>query len=60
MHEASLERNKLYAVLPDAGAEADDLVRVVDEDGDSYLYPTGWFVAIEVPKSVQDSVLKAS
>ena len=49
MHEASLERNKLYAVLPDAGAEADDLVRVVDEDGDSYLYPTGWFVAIEVP-----------
>jgi hypothetical protein len=59
-HEASLERNKIYALLPDPQAEADGLVRVIDEDGESYLYPCDWFVAVEVPKAVQESVLKVS
>lgn len=59
-NEASLERNKLYAILPDQRAEADGLVRVIDEDGEDYLYPASWFVAVEVPKAVQESVLKAS
>jgi hypothetical protein len=59
-YEASLERNKLYVVLPDADAEREGDVRVVDESGEDYLYPADWFVALEVPKAVQDSVLKAS
>jgi hypothetical protein len=59
-YEASLEVNKLYAVIPDERAAADGLVRVIDEDGEDYLYPEAWFVAVEVPKAVQDSVSKAS
>lgn len=59
-HEASLERNKLYVLLRDRKAEADGLVRVIDEDGEDYLYPADWFVAVEVPKAVQASLLKAS
>lgn len=59
-NEASLERNKLYVLLPDRQAEADGLVRVIDEDGEDYLYPADWFVAVEVPKAVQASLLKAS
>lgn len=59
-NEASLERNKLYVLLPDPQAEADGLVRVIDEDGEDYLYPADWFVAIEVPKAVQTSLLRAS
>jgi len=59
-NEASLERNKLYALLPDRQAEADGLVRVIDEEGEDYLYPADWFVPVEVPKAVQESVLKAS
>jgi hypothetical protein len=58
--EASLERNKLYVVLPDPRAETDGLVRVIDEDGEDYLYPAGCFVAVEVPKVVEQSLLKAS
>jgi len=58
--EASLERNKLYVVLPDPRAEADGLVRVIDEDGEDYLYPADWFVAVEVPKVVERSLLRAS
>jgi hypothetical protein len=59
-NEASLERNKLYVLLPDRQAEADGLVRVIDEDGEDYLYPADWFVAVEVPKAVRASLLKAS
>ena len=59
-NEASLERNKLYVLLADRQAEADGLVRVIDEDGEDYLYPADWFVAVEVPKAVQASLLRAS
>jgi len=59
-NEASLERNKLYVVLPDPKAEADGLLRVIDEDAEDYLYPAEWFVAVEVPKAVQASLRKAS
>lgn len=59
-NEASLERNKLYVLLPDRQAEADGLVRVIDEDGEDYLYPADWFVAVELPKVVQTSLRKAS
>jgi len=59
-NEASLERNKLYVLLPDRQAEADGLVRVIDEDGEDYLYPADWFVAIEVPKAVRASLRKVS
>jgi len=59
-NEASLERNKLYVALPDAKAEAEGLLRVIDEDAEAYLYPAQWFVAVELPKAVQDSLRKAS
>ena len=59
-NEASLERNKLYVVLPDRQAEADGPLRVIDEDGEDYLYPADWFVPVEVPKAVQASLRKAS
>jgi hypothetical protein len=36
---ASLEIRKLYPVVEDADAEANDLIRVVDESGESYVCP---------------------
>lgn len=59
-YEASLERNKIYRVLPDPDAAKDGDVRIVDESGEDYLYPSSWFVALEVPKAAQASLLKAS
>ncbi len=59
-NEASLERNKLYILVRDRQAESDGLVRVIDEDGEGYLYPADWFVAVEVPKAVQVSLRRAS
>ena len=59
-NEASLERKRLYVRLRDRKAEADGLVRVIDEDGEDYLYPADWFVAVEVPRAVQASLREAS
>jgi hypothetical protein len=59
-YEASLERNKIYVVRPDPQAERDGDIRIVDESGEDYLYPASWFVAVQVPKAVQASLLKAS
>lgn len=59
-YEASLERHKIYRLRPDRQAERDGDIRIVDESGEDYLYPAEWFVALEVPRAVQASLVKAS
>ena len=59
-YETSLERNKIYAILPDDEAERAGDLRVVDESGEDYLFAANRFVAIEVPTAVRASLLKAS
>ncbi len=51
---------KIYVVLPDLRAEADGLIRVIDEDGEDYLYPNDWFEPVEVSKVIETSLLRAS
>jgi hypothetical protein len=46
---ASLEIRKLYPVLADTDAEAHDLIRVIDESGEDYLYPAGMFQKLTLP-----------
>ena len=48
----SLEVRKLYAVLPDERAAANDHIRVIDETGEDYLYPAKYFVPIQLPPEV--------
>jgi hypothetical protein len=59
-YEASLERNKIYVALPDAQAESDGDIRVIDESGEDYLFSAQRFIAIEVPQAVRASLLRAS
>jgi hypothetical protein len=48
-YPASLERHKVYRVLPDKDAEQDGDLRIVDESGEDYLYPAKYFVLVELP-----------
>lgn len=59
-YPASLEPRKLYSVVQDASATKHDLVRIIDESGESYLYPADYFVALRLPNSVRDALSKAS
>lgn len=56
---ASLELRKLYEVLEDAEGEKDDMIRVIDESGEDYLYPSDMFVAAPLPAAIEEAVLHA-
>ena len=56
-HEESLELRKIYELLEDATAEEDGLFRVIDEDED-YLYPSSWFLRIDLPHEVEEAILE--
>jgi hypothetical protein len=56
-YEASLERRKIYQVLPDARASRHELVRVIDESGEDYLYPESYFAPISLPQPLRRAVL---
>lgn len=55
----SLERRKFYEVVPDPHAEAEGMLRVIDESGEDYLYPLTYFVEVALPAKVQDSLQAA-
>jgi len=58
-YPASLELRKIYICLPDAEAETDGFLRVVDESGEDYLYPSRFFAAITVPEVVEKALAGA-
>lgn len=51
---------KIYQVLPDASAERSDYIRVIDDEGEDYLYPKKFFVLIPVSKDVESALLLAA
>ena len=59
-HPASLELRKIYRVIPDIRATEHRLVRVIDESGEDYLYPTSYFAPIELPQAVEEVFALAS
>lgn len=44
--QASLEIRKIYQLVPDESAKSSGFVRVVDESGEDYLYPSNMFQPI--------------
>jgi len=59
-YPASLEVRKVYRALPDPVAASRGFVRVIDESGEDYLYPTDYFVAIELPQAAARVFVEAS
>jgi hypothetical protein len=59
-YPASLELHKIYQVLLDERAAANDFVRVIDESGEDYLYSADRFVPVELPQKVERSVVRTA
>jgi hypothetical protein len=59
-HVASLDKRKIYEIVPDVEAARQDMVRVIDESGEDYLYPKTFFVLIQLPKQVEEAFLTAA
>jgi hypothetical protein len=58
-YPVALELRKIYQTIPDPDAEEHGLVRVVDESGESYLYPAKFFMKLELPQTVEAAVRRA-
>ena len=56
-NEASLIVGKVYRVLSDPEAAKDDLIRLVDESGEDYLFDENQFVLVEFPPAVRKKIL---
>lgn len=59
-YQASLEKRKIYRVLPDPQANAHKLMRIIDESGEDYLYPADWFVPISLSLTVAKALVLAA
>ena len=56
-NEASLILGKIYTVVPDAKAAKADLIRVVDESGEDYLFSRTQFEIVDFPQTVRRRLL---
>ena len=59
-YPASLELHKIYRVVSDEDSVASEDLRVIDESGEDYLYPSSYFAPIKVPAAVEESLLRVS
>ena len=59
-YPALLELHKIYRVIADKEIEDEGDIRIIDESGEDYIYPSSYFVPIQVPQTVEESLLRAS
>lgn len=55
-YKASLILGKVYRIIPDPVAAKDDLVRIVDESGEDYLYHKTHFAFVEFPPAIAKKI----
>jgi hypothetical protein len=56
-YKASLIPGKIYRILKDVKGSKDDLVRIVDESGEDYLYHKSLFVFVDLPKTLTKKLI---
>lgn len=59
-YPASLERRKIYESVPDPTASKTGHVRVIDESGEAYLYPSGIFIDAQLKESVEAAIINTA
>jgi hypothetical protein len=54
---ASLQLWKVYRVLPDEKGARHNMIRVIDESGEDYLFSASYFVPVKLPQAVKSAIL---
>lgn len=50
----------VYEILPDESAAKSNYVRVIDNEGEDYLYPADYFVFVDFPQAIQRTLIRVS
>lgn len=51
-YEIDLEPRKLYERVVDEAADQKGLVRIIDDSGEDYLFPSALFAEIDLPQAL--------
>lgn len=55
-----LTPRRIYEVLPDESAAKSQYIRVMDNEGEDYLYPADYFLFAEFPPAIEEALLRVS
>jgi hypothetical protein len=50
----------IYQVLPDASAAKSNYVRVIDNEGEDYLYPSEYFMFLDLLDEIERALSRAA
>ena len=50
----------IYQILPDDSAARSNYVRVIDNEGEDYLYPEDYFIFVDFPREIERALLRTS
>jgi hypothetical protein len=50
----------IYQVMADESAAKSNYIRVIDNEGEDYLYPAEYFILFDFPPAVERALLQAS
>jgi hypothetical protein len=56
-HDIDLIVGKLYGVVPPKRHDRPSDVRILDESGEDYLYPRGWFVPVDLSRKARRALV---
>ena len=54
-----LTPRRIYQVLPDESAARSNYIRVIDNEGEDYLYPVEYFIFVDFPPAAERALLQA-
>ena len=50
----------IYEVIPDENAAKSKYLRVIDNEGEDYLYPAEYFISVSFPLAIEKTLLRIS
>jgi hypothetical protein len=58
-YRIDLEIGKIYRVIRPHKNDPDEMLRIIDDSAEDYLYPSAWFVPIELPPKAKKALVAA-
>ena len=58
--DSLITSRRIYQVLCDKSAERSDYIRIIDDEGEDYLYPKKYFVFVSFPQEVEKVLLQTA
>ena len=58
--EMLITPRKIYQILDDKPGARSNYIRIVDDEGEDYLYPAKYFVVVPVTREIESTLLQVA